>query len=143
MENGIGLNRIKTGDLFIVILLLVISLPVSFFATMIPDFKGFYLNYPLTPVGVFDRLFMMFITEGLFRGFLMFGLSRKFGKWSIILQDIPYALLHIGKPLIEVPYSAAVGLVYGSIDYKSRSFLPSFLLHAIGSEIFIVMAHLL
>jgi uncharacterized protein len=143
MESVIGLNRIKRRDLFIVILLVLLSLPISYVAAKIPDFKNFYMNYPLTPVGVFDRFFMMFITEALFRGFLMLGLARKFGRWSVVLQDIPYAMAHIGKPLMEMPYSAAVGLVYGSIDYKSKSFLPSLLLHAIGSEIFIIMVHMI
>jgi len=143
MENPIGLNWIDRKDLIIVLLLLLFSLPISFYATKLPDFRNYYLSMPLTPIGIFDRAFGLFITELLFRGFLLFGFSRRFGKWSIIIQDIPYTLFHIGKPILELPYSAFAGIMFGSINYRSKSFWPSFLLHAIGSEIFIIMVHLL
>ena len=143
MENDIGLNKIDKKDLLIVFFLLILSIPLSFVASKIPEIKNFYLNYPLTPIGIFERLFGMFVLELIFRGFVMIGLFKRFGKWSIVLQDVPYTILHIGKPLLELPYSGVVGLIYGTIDYRSKSFLPSFLLHAIGSEIFIIMVHLL
>ena len=143
MKNSFGFNSIDKKDVLTVLLLLFLTLPLSFFAANLPDFRSFYLNLPLTPMGIFERLFGMFLTELFFRGFLMFGLSKKFGKWSILLQDIPYTIVHIGKPFFEIPYSAIAGMVFGSIDYRSKSFLPSSLLHAIGSEIFIIMVHLL
>jgi len=143
MENDIGLNKIDRRDLSIFLLLLFLSIISSYIASRIQDFRNFYLKYPLTPIGIFDRFFGMFVSELFFRGFLLFGLSKKFGRWSIVLQDIPYALMHIGKPILEVPYSAVVGILFGSINYRSKSFLPSFLLHAIGSEIFIIMVHLM
>jgi len=143
MESNIGLNKIDKRDLLTVFLLLILSLPLSFFAAHFSDFRAYYLKRPLTPIGIFDRFFGMFATELFFRGFLLFGLSKRFGKWSIILQDIPYTLMHIGKPFLEIPYSAIAGIIFGSINYRSKSFLPSFLLHAIGSEIFIIMVHLI
>ena len=141
--NNIGLNRIDRKDVITVFLLLILSIPISFFATHLTDFRSYYLRYPLTPIGIFDRFFGMFMTELVFRGFLLFSLSKRYGKWSIVLQDIPYTFLHIGKPFFEIPYSAVVGILFGSINYRSKSFLPSFLLHAIGSEIFIIMVHLI
>lgn len=143
MENYIGLNKIDRKDLLIVLLLLILTIPTSFFASRIPDFRNFYLNFPITPIGIFDRFFGMFVSELFFRGFLLFGFSKRFRKWSIVIQDIPYTLLHIGKPILELPYSAVAGIIFGIINYRGKSFLPSFLLHAIGSEIFIVMVHLL
>ncbi len=139
--NDIGFNFIDKKDVLVVLLLLILSVPISFFAAQLPDFRDHYLKYPLTPIGILERFFGMFLTELFFRGFLLFGLSKRFGKWSIILQDIPYTLIHIGKPFFEIPYSAIAGIIFGSINYRSKSFLPSFLLHAIGSEIFIIMVH--
>ena len=141
LDFNIGLNPIDKKDILMVFLLLILSLPLSFFAAHLPDFRSFYLKHSLTPIGVFNRAFRMFITELFFRGFLLFILSKRFGKISIILQDIPYVLIHIGKPFLEIPYSAIAGIIFGSINYRSKSFLPSFLLHAIGSEIFIIMVH--
>ncbi|NIM46668.1 MAG: CPBP family intramembrane metalloprotease [Candidatus Aenigmarchaeota archaeon] len=143
MKNNIGLNSIDRKDLLTILLLLILSLPLSFFAANLSDFRAYYLTRPLTPIGIFDRFFGMFVGELFFRGFLLFGLSKRFGKWSIVLQDIPYTLAHIGKPFLEIPYSAIGGIVFGTINYRSKSFLPSFLLHAIGSEIFIIIVHLL
>jgi len=141
LDFDIGLNPIDKKDLSMVFFLLILSLPISFFATHLSDFRSYYLKFPMTPIGVFNRAFRMFICELFFRGFLLFILSKKFGKISILLQDIPYIFIHIGKPLIEIPYSAIVGIIFGKINYRSKSFLPSFLLHAIGSEIFIIMVH--
>ncbi len=137
----IGLNPIDKKDLLMVLLLLLLSLPLSFSAAYLPDFRSYYLRHSLTPTGIFNRAFRMFIIELFFRGFLLFILSKRFGKISIILQDIPYIFLHIGKPFLEIPYSAIAGIIFGHINYRSKSFLPSFLLHAIGSEIFIIMVH--
>ncbi len=79
---------------------------------------------------------MMFTTEFFYRGFLLFGLREGLGKWSILGQSIPYTILHIGKPILEVNFSFFGGLVYGYIDYKTGSILPSFLLHFITSILF-------
>ena len=143
MESKYGFNWIDRKDILIVLLLLAISIPTSIFATSLLDFRNYYLSLPLTPYGILKRAFGMFLTEIFFRGFLLFSLSKRFGKWSILLQDIPYIIIHIGKPLLEIPFSGIAGLVFGKINYRSKSFLPSFLLHAIGSELFILMVHLI
>jgi uncharacterized protein len=143
MENRFGLRMIGLKDLKVVLILLAITLPISFWAAHLPEMKDYYLLYPLTAEGTAYRFASMFFLELFFRGFVMFGILGRFGKNSIILQDIPYVLIHLGKPLLELPYSGVAGLVFGKINYKSKSFLPSFLLHSIGSEIFIVMVHLL
>jgi len=141
LDFDIGLNPIDKKDLLMVFLLLILSLPISFFATQLSDFRSYYLKLPMTSIGIFNRTFRMFICELFFRGFLLFMLSKRFGKMSILLQNIPYIFIHVEKPFLEIPYSAIVGIIFGKINYRSKSFLPSFLLHAIGSEIFIIMVH--
>ncbi len=120
-ETDIGIRWIDRRDILTVLLLLILSLPISFLASIIPDVRNYYLRYDVTPIAIFDRFFSLFVTELFFRGFLLFVLSRRFGRWSIILQDVPYAILHIGKPILEIPYSATVGLIFGSINYRSKS----------------------
>ena len=139
----LGFNKINRKDIRIVLLLLLVSLPISFVASQVPEIKSFYMLYPLTVVGALSRLIGMTITEFVFRGVLMFGVFGKTGRKSILLQDIPYMVAHLGKPILEVPYSGIVGLLFGFIDYRSKSILPSLLLHSIGSEIFILIVHLL
>ena len=143
MKNYIGLRRIGMEDLKAVLFLLILSVPISFAAAHVPEMRSYYLLYPLTAAGIAYRFASLFFLELFFRGFVMFGVLGRTGKDSIILQDIPYILVHLGKPLLELLYSGIVGLVFGKINYRSKSFLPSFLLHSLGSEIFIAMVHLL
>ena len=54
---------------------------------------------------------LMFNTEFLFRGYLLFSLKEELGKApALVLHAIPYALVHLGKPTLEVPYSFFMGL---------------------------------
>jgi len=78
---------------------------------------------------------LMLSTEFFYRGFMLFGLKRT-GRFSIIIQAVPYALVHLGKPMVEVYYSFFAGVAFGYIDMESKSILPSFLLHWSTSIIF-------
>ena len=40
--------------------------------------------------------------EYMFRGSPLFGLKEKFKEGSILIQMIPFVLLHIGKPELEI-----------------------------------------
>ncbi|MHC1605728.1 MAG: CPBP family glutamic-type intramembrane protease [Candidatus Methanofastidiosia archaeon] len=81
---------------------------------------------------------LMLSTEFFYRGFMLFGL-KEFGKFSIIIQAIPYTFIHLGKPLLEVYYSFFAGAAFGYIDWDSRSILPSFVLHWTTSVIFDIL----
>jgi len=72
----------------------------------------------------------MFGWEFFFRGFLLFGVARFAGiRGAILLQAIPFMLLHKGKPEIEMMSSffGAIGL--GWFCWRAKSFWPAFLLH--------------
>ena len=71
----------------------------------------------------------IFAWEFFFRGFLTLGLARSFGLWGIIIQAVPFVLLHLGKPVVEVVLSGVGGLALGLAAYYCRSFLPGFVLH--------------
>jgi membrane protease YdiL (CAAX protease family) len=73
--------------------------------------------------------FYFFCWEWFFRGFLLFGLARGWGRWAIVLQAIPFGLLHWGKPTAEVLGSFVAGLFLGELALRARSFLPGFALH--------------
>ncbi|WP_162230761.1 CPBP family intramembrane glutamic endopeptidase [Marinagarivorans algicola] len=69
--------------------------------------------------------------EYFFRGFLLAGLRKNLKEGAILLQMIPFTLLHLGKPDIEILSCILSGLIWGYICYRSRSFWPAFLMHAI------------
>jgi len=75
------------------------------------------------------HLLHMFGWEFLNRGFLLFGLEPKLGRWAILASAIPFALLHIGKPELEAYGSFIAAIALGWLALRSRSFLPCVFLH--------------
>jgi membrane protease YdiL (CAAX protease family) len=67
--------------------------------------------------------------EYFFRGFLTLGLYDKFGFNAVLVSNIPFVLLHSGKPLPEAVGSILGGLVLGVIAIRTRSFWYGFFLH--------------
>lgn len=79
---------------------------------------------------------IMFASEFFYRGIVLFVLARRSFWGSILLQTLPYAFLHLGKPDIEVPYSFIAGIAFGWANLRSRSVIPSWTTHAVGSALF-------
>ncbi len=62
--------------------------------------------------------------EFLFRGFLLFAYARTFGPGpGLLLQMVPFALLHLGKPPLETFSTLLGGLWFGIVAWRSRSAL--------------------
>lgn len=78
--------------------------------------------------------------EYLLRGFLLFGLKERFDKASIIIQMVPFVLLHFGKPEIETLSCIITGLWFGWIAYRGKSFWPAFIIHIFINFIISVFA---
>jgi membrane protease YdiL (CAAX protease family) len=79
---------------------------------------------------------MMFGGEFFYRGLVLFTLARRSFWGAILLQSLPYAFLHLGKPAVEVPYSLVAGIIFGWANLRSRSMLPSWVTHFVGSALF-------
>ena len=79
---------------------------------------------------------MMFGGEFFYRGLVLFTLAKRSFWGAIVLQSLPYAFLHLGKPPIEVPYSLVAGIIFGWANLRSRSMLPSWITHFVGSALF-------
>jgi len=121
------------------LIILSLSMPLVIYASMREDFRSYYpiwnpglphLSF-LVLEGVV--LLLMFNTEFFFRGYLLFSLEARSGNMAILIQSIPYTLLHIGKPPLEVPFSFLAGLVFGYLALKYRSIFPGLLVHWGGS----------
>ncbi len=74
-----------------------------------PDFWRWELAYGMQFVGV----------EFLFRGFMVHGLRRRFGAYSIVVMTVPYCMIHFAKPLPETLASIVAGLVLGFMSLRS------------------------
>ncbi len=72
----------------------------------------------------------LFGWEYFYRGFLLFGLEPRLGDFAAVVQAVPFALLHVGKPELETYSSIAGGVILGVLALRTRSMWPCFLLHA-------------
>ncbi len=85
----------------------------------------------------------MFGWEFIFRGYMLFSTKNEIGVVpALILQMLPFAFLHIGKPEPEVYGSVLAGLFLGLIALRANSFFPCVLLHfsvALTMDLFAVL----
>jgi len=132
----------------------VIALPVLLWAAYVgTSSSAIQAEYPLSkstmghlPLFVTVEIFYLIYYlswEFLFRGFMLFGLEKKFGVLTaILIQTIPSAIVHIGKPASESFGAIFAGLVFGYLAIRTRSILYPFLLHAIvgiGTDVFVTL----
>ena len=80
--------------------------------------------------------------EFMYRGFLLFGLADKFKEGSILLQTIPFVLLHLGKPELETISTIITGIIFGYIAYRGKSFWPAFIIHLFINVFFVGIINL-
>lgn len=67
--------------------------------------------------------------EAFFRGFMTFGLFKRFGYYALLIMAIPYVMIHFNKPLPETLGALVAGFVLGYLALKSKSFVPGVVLH--------------
>jgi membrane protease YdiL (CAAX protease family) len=154
-EVGLSTGDLRLGLKYVAIML-VLAMPFMFYGASLPSFKAYYpiwepartsiLSFILLELAVFV---MIFNTEFLFRGLLLFSFERNLknvrrGRLiAIFIHSLIYMAVHFGKPGLEVPYSFFVGLVFGWLALKTRSVLPSFIAHWTSSVIFDILVIIL
>lgn len=142
--SDLGLNfKEKKLNLRIVLLALVITPLVSLSAVADPEMTALY---PLSGDWVFRSagFFLLYYLslaayyfgwEYLFRGFGFFSLSGRYGPaLAIAVSTMISALVHssvagFGKPMTETFSAVFGGFILGYIAYKTKSFLPSLVIH--------------
>jgi membrane protease YdiL (CAAX protease family) len=115
----------------------LVMLPVLIWASSFASFQGFYPFYDRAGEGgaAFWLYELGYLTqfiglEAFFRGFLTFGLLRRFGMLSVVVMTVPYTMIHFGKPMPEATAAIFAGLILGYMALRSRSFVPGIFLHA-------------
>lgn len=102
-------------------------------------FPAFQQKYPLSDLaGTNWKLFIvyeisygvyMFCWEFFFRGFMLFGLEKRFGNYSILIQTIPFVVQHGTKPFAEAMGSIITGVALGILALETRSFIYGAAVH--------------
>ena len=130
---SLGNPRVWIKDVLIFYAIFLVILVLAFKFT---DLKNIYPLYRRSTRGVSYFLFFELIQlwymlgwEFFFRGFMLFGLERKFGRMAVLVQAIPFAVAHFKKPQLEAYGAIFAGIFLGLIGLRARSFLPCFLLH--------------
>lgn len=132
LDFGLRLGNYKLW-LPYVLIFLAIAIPILYFTSDMSSVQGYYRsgrNFDLLKYALQMGVYMLG-WEFLFRGFMLFGLKEKFKEGSIIIQMIPFVLLHFGKPEIETISTIFTGLLWGYICYRGKSFWPAFIMHIV------------
>lgn len=135
-DYGLGFGNVKRG-LILSGAFFLLCIPVLMFLLANSDFKRYYLpqlnNLSSAELwityGIKDFL-CIFKGEFILRGFLLFGLRNVFGSFfAVLIQVIPYVLLHLGKPELECYGSIVFGFALGYLALHTRSIWYGTILH--------------
>lgn len=128
-DYGIRVGRWKSSIVLAAVCLVAMAL-IQYGAGKIPEFRSYYhmsaINWSEL---LLDAALYMFAWEFIFRGYMLFGLEKSIGKSAIFVQAIPFVLLHFGKPFLETLFCIPGGFILGYVAYRTRSFLPCFIIH--------------
>ncbi len=117
-------------------LMYVAMLPILVWVSSFDSFETYYPFYDRAAEGgsafwlyELGYAFQFVGVEAFFRGFLTFGLARRFGLLGVAIMTIPYTMIHFGKPAPEAFAAIVAGLALGYLALKSKSFVPGVFLH--------------
>lgn len=133
-----GLGR---GDWKLALLLAGAYLPLvvigTWFLSADPAFQEQYPHHSAAAYDwgrflIYEALFLFYWIgwEYLWRGFVLFGTAPAFGYHAIIIQMVPFAILHLDKPPAEAFLSILGGLALGALVWRCRSFWIAVPIHA-------------
>ena len=120
------------ASIFIIILTYFVS-KGSDFQEVYPMYKYGLQDFKLLLIYELIFLIYLFSWEFFFRGYLLFGLEKKFGNYTILIQLVPFVLMHFAKPPLEIYSSILGGIILGVVALKTRSMVPCWILHLLFS----------
>jgi membrane protease YdiL (CAAX protease family) len=142
-EFGLGIGDIKLGSA-LTLALIVVSVPLFWFGSTSDSMK---LEYPMLYRGLpgplrvqqftwgafilYEATYAVFFLtiEFIFRGYLLFGLSRRFGRYAVLFQMLSYTAWHLAKPLPELSGTLLWGFATAAVALRARSLWYVFIAH--------------
>ncbi len=130
----------KAGDyhfgFFMILIFLSVMIILIWFVSASPSFaqkyphlQGAKLNWNTFLIYEAGMLIYMFAWEFMWRGYMLFGLEEKFGYYSVLMQMIPFVILHNGKPFLETFGAIFGGIALGILALRTRSFYYCVVIH--------------
>jgi heme/copper-type cytochrome/quinol oxidase subunit 2 len=109
-----------------------------YFVSQLEQFQNYYPIYRFGRANTFVFILyesavvaLLLSWEFFLRGFMLFGLEKKFGKTTVLIQLIPFVLMHSEKPALEIYSAIAGGFALGILGLRTRSFIPGLILHIV------------
>jgi len=134
-DYGVKLGDKKTG-FFITGVSILVMIPVLWFVSSLPSFQNAYpqcdeVRDNWTFFLIYEFCFLLYMTgwEFLWRGYTLFGLKEKFGYYAILIQTIPFTILHNGKPELETFSAILAGIILGILALRTGSFIYGVIIH--------------
>lgn len=126
---GLGAGKWKEGLIWTAIGVGIMA-PILWFLGRTPAMQQYYEQSR----GCFPILWNwgveMLAWEYIWRGFLLFALLRVMGPGpAILIQAIPFAFMHLGKPEFETFTTPIGGACFGFVAWRTNSFLYPCLIH--------------
>ena len=114
----------------------IIMIVIIWFVSAIPSFSE---SYPTLSSARENWMAFMFFEaalllymlawEFIWRGYMLFGLEEKFGYYTVLVQMLPFVILHNGKPVLET-FGAIIGAVaLGVLALRTRSVFYGIIIH--------------
>ncbi|NGM69602.1 CPBP family intramembrane metalloprotease [Natronolimnobius sp. AArcel1] len=131
---GWNINRVAIRN---AVLLSMFVLPFYLIGSTLPTIRQFYPMWETsTAPGEFIphaiKLFAIALaTETYYRGLLCVGV-KDIGFKAVLISPVVYMIHHASKPPIEFLLSGPTDVLFGAVDYKSNSILPSVIAHGAG-----------
>lgn len=134
-DYGLKLGDARFGFI-LTIICIAFMLPFIWIVSAQPQFAAKYphlfqakINWLVFLVYEIGMLLYMFSWEFIWRGFMLFGLEKKFGYYAVLIQMIPFVILHNGKPPLETFSAILGGIILGILALRTRSFIYGVFVH--------------
>lgn len=143
LDFGLRPGNVKVWSLYVVATVIVAA-PILYFASRSSTLSRYYTvpNFNVATYSV-QTIIYLFAWEYIFRGFLLFGLKGKLKEASVLVQMVPFVLLHLGKPEIETLSTIITGIYFGWVAYRGNSFWPAFIIHVFINISFVIFVNVL
>lgn len=126
---GLGRGDARRG-LVLLCGLVAVTVPAIALVAATPPFRDFYApEYSTAPDVLVTNLLDLVPTEFLLRGLVLFALLRAIGPLAIVVAVVPFAFTHLDKPEIEMLSTLGGGLVFGWLNWRTRSIWYAGLYH--------------
>lgn len=132
---GLGVGGARR-EFVLVAVMYALFVPVVLAVSQTPSFQAAYprLHAARSSVTIFAWFHLAYLIkwtawEFFFRGYLLFVFERTLGSRAVLISTIPFALMHYGKPPLEMYASIGAGFLLCWLALRGRSIWPGVLLH--------------